>query len=155
MAPRVPWPDRPPARSAATPAAGRAAGGDPTHDDDGAVTVEAAIALGGLVLVTVMAVGAVAAVATSIRCADAARELVRLTARGEPDRGREVAARLAPSGAVIELRITGDEAVAQVTAAPFALLPVRIGAGAVGVLEPAALAGSVTDGPADASGATP
>jgi hypothetical protein len=95
--------------------------------------------MGGLVLVAVVAVGAIAAVTASVRCTDAARELVRLAARGEPDRGREIAARLAPSGAVVELTTTGDEAIARVETAPFALLPVRIGASAVAVLEPGAM----------------
>ncbi|MGD9525952.1 TadE family type IV pilus minor pilin [Pseudonocardia sp.] len=128
------------------------------------VTVEAAIALGGLVLVTVLAVAAVALAAASVRCTDAARELVRLAVRGEPDRGREIAARLAPAGAQIELQISGDEAVGRVAAAPSTLLPVRVAASAVGVLEPGALAveaGAVApvhpgDGPApSAGGASP
>jgi hypothetical protein len=104
------------------------------------VTVEAAIALGGLVLVTVLAVAAVAVAAASIRCTDAARELVRLAARGEPDRGREIASRLAPAAAEIDLQINGDVAVARVKAAPSTLLPVRVAASAVGVLEPGAFA---------------
>ncbi|MGE3288224.1 MAG: TadE family type IV pilus minor pilin [Pseudonocardia sp.] len=121
-------------------------------DDAGMVTVEAAIALGAVVLVTVLAVAAVAAVAASIRCTDAARELVRLAARGEPDRGLEIAARLAPGGAEIELRISGDEAVAQVSAIPSTLLPVRVAATAVGVLEPGAVATPSDAGPHAAGG---
>src|SRR5829696_4329599 len=73
-----------------------------------------------------MAIGAVAAVAASLRCTDAARELARLAARGEADRGRAVAARLAPTGARIVLQIRGDEAVAEVTAPPVRLLPVHV-----------------------------
>ena len=104
--------------------------------DRGAVTVEAALALGSLAVVTALALGALTAVGASVRCTDAARELVRLAARGEPDRGRAVAARLAPSGARIELTIRGDEATAEVTAAPVPALPVHVVGRAVAVLEP-------------------
>ena len=64
--------------------------------DTGAVTVEAALALCALTVFLALALGALIAVAQTMRCADAARELARLAARGEPDRGRAVAARLAP-----------------------------------------------------------
>jgi uncharacterized protein HemX len=104
--------------------------------DRGAVTVEAALALGSLALVTALAVGAVAAIGASVRCTDAARELARLAARGEPDRGRTIAAQLAPSGAQIVLTIRGDEATAEVTAAPVDALPVHVTGRAVAVLEP-------------------
>jgi hypothetical protein len=106
------------------------------RSDRGAVTVEAALALGTLALVTALAVGAVATVGAAVRCTDAARELARLTARGEPARGRAVAAQLAPSGARIALTIRGDEATAEVTAAPVAVLPVNVTGRAVAVLEP-------------------
>lgn len=86
-----------------------------------------------------VAIGAVSAVAASVRCIDAARELARLAARGEPDRGREVAGRLAPSGARIELVVRGDEIVAEVTAPPVPPLPLRVGGRAVAVLEPGVL----------------
>jgi hypothetical protein len=109
--------------------------------DRGAVTVEAAIALCTLTLVTALAIGAIATAAASVRCTDAARELVRLAARGEPARGRAMAVRLAPAGARIELVLRGDEAVGEVTAAPVPLLPARISGRAVAVLEPGALLG--------------
>jgi hypothetical protein len=114
--------------------------------DRGAVTVEAALALCTLTLVTALAVGAIAAAAASVRCTDAARELVRLAARGEPERGRAVAARLAPAGARIELVLRGDEAVGEVTATAVPLLPARITGRAVAVLEPGAVLGT-TDRP--------
>jgi hypothetical protein len=110
----------------------------PGRADRGAVTVEAAIALGSLAVFTVAAVGSVAAVASSIRCIDAARELARLTARGEPERGRAVAAELAPHGARLELVVRDDEVTAEVTAAPVDLIPLRVGGRAVAVLEPGA-----------------
>lgn len=106
--------------------------------DRGAVTVEAAIALGSLAVVTVAAIGSVAAMASSIRCIDAARELARLTARGEPERGRAVAEALAPRGARLDLVVRGDEITAEVTAGPIDLLPLRVGGRAVAVLEPGA-----------------
>jgi len=71
----------------------------PLAQDFGAVTVEAALALCALTVFLVLALGALVAVAQTMRCADAARELARLDARGERDRGRTVASRLAPSGA--------------------------------------------------------
>jgi hypothetical protein len=120
--------------------------------DRGAVTVEAALALCSLALVTALAVGAVAAVGASVRCTDSARELARLAARGEPDRGRAVAARLAPSGARIELAVDGDEATAVVTAEPVRALPVHVSGRAVAVLEPAAAAAATT--PQDGSAAS-
>jgi Flp pilus assembly protein TadG len=108
----------------------------PGRADRGAVTVEAALAMCSLVVVVAAAIGSVAAVASSIRCIDAAREMVRLTARGEPDRGRDVATALAPAGARMELTVRGDEITAEVTTAPVPLLPWRVGGLAVGVLEP-------------------
>lgn len=83
-----------------------------------------------------VAVGTVAATAASVRCIDAARELARLTARGEPDRGRAVAAEIAPAGAAITVSVEGDEIVAEVAASPVGPLPVRVGGQAVAVLEP-------------------
>lgn len=114
--------------------------------DRGAVTVEAALALCSLAVVTVAAVGSVAAVASSIRCLDAARELARLAARGEPERGHDVARRLAPPGARIELATVGDEITVTVSAAPVELLPVRVGGRAVAVLEPGAAPGEAAAG---------
>jgi len=103
------------------------------------VTVEAALALCSLVLFLAVAVGAIASVAASVRCIDAARELARLAARGEPDRGREIAGRLAPAGARIELVVRGDEVSAEVTAPAVPPLPLRVTGQAVAVLEPGVL----------------
>ena len=121
------------------------------RSDRGAVTVEAALALGSLAVVTALAIGALTAVGASVRCTDAARELVRLAARGEPDRGRTVATRLAPPDAQITLTIRGDEATAEVSAAPERALPVRVSGRAVAVLEP----GAVTPLPPDVAPAAP
>jgi hypothetical protein len=111
---------------------------DAGENDRGAVTVEAALALCSLAVFLAMAVGAVAAMAGSIRCIDAARELARLAARGEPDRGRTVATQLAPAGARLTLRTEGDLVVAEVSAELLRPLPVRVGGRAVAALEPGA-----------------
>lgn len=121
------------------------------RDDRGSVTVEAALALCTLSLFAALAVGAIGAAGASVRCTDAARELVRLAARGEPDRGRAVAARIAPPGARIELVMRGDEAVGEVTAAAVPLLPVRLTGRAVAILEP----GAVLDQAAGPAGGEP
>ena len=111
--------------------------------------MEAALALCGLAVFLAVAVGAVAATAASVRCIDAARELARLAARGEPDRGRAVAERIAPRDARIVLRVDGDEAVAEVSAQPAGPLPLQVGGRAVAVLEPGVA------GPGPGSPATP
>jgi hypothetical protein len=108
----------------------------PGHADRGAVTVEAALALCTLVVFLTLALGALMAVAESVRCIDAARELARLAARGEPERGREVAAQLAPSGARLELVPTGDTVVTTVSAELLHPLPIRISGRAVAAMEP-------------------
>lgn len=113
------------------PASGRG-----RHTDGGAVTVEAALALCSLAAFLVVAVGAVVAVAMSIRCIDASRELARLAARGEPERGRAVAAALAPAGARLQLVHDGDTVVAEVTVELLRPLPVRISGRSVAAPEP-------------------
>jgi hypothetical protein len=107
----------------------------PPHGDRGAVTVEAALALGTLTAFLALAIGALLSVDRAVRCTDAARELARLAARGEPDRGREVAAALAPAGARLDLAPDGDLLVATVTAPVLAPLPVSVGGRAVSARE--------------------
>jgi hypothetical protein len=121
----------------ALPWRGEHDGGTADERDRGAVTVEAALALCTLAVFLAVAVGAIAA-AGSIRCVDAARELARLAARGEADRGRTVAAQLAPAHARLAIRIEGDLVVAEVSADVLRPLPVRIGGRAVAALEPGA-----------------
>lgn len=119
-------------------------------DDRGAVTVEAALALGTLVAVTAAAVGAVAAVAAGVRCTDAALELARQAARGDTERGRAAAAHLAPAGAEPELRVDGDLVVVTVRVRPVGLLPVTISGAATAAVEPGVTAGAVRSGAAPA-----
>jgi len=107
----------------------------PLSDDAGAVTVEAALALCALTVFLVLALGALVAVAQTMRCADAARELARLAARGEPDRGRAVAGRLAPSGARLELTQDGDTVTALVSVQLVSPLPLTLNGRAVAALE--------------------
>jgi hypothetical protein len=107
----------------------------PLAQDTGAVTVEAALAMCALTVFLALALGALIAVAQTMRCADAARELARLAARGEPDRGRAVAARLAPSGARMELVPDGDTVTALVSARLVGPLPLTVDGRAVAALE--------------------
>ncbi|MGD9987807.1 Rv3654c family TadE-like protein [Pseudonocardia sp.] len=101
------------------------------------MTVEAAIALGVLVMVTLAATGAILAVVAAVRCTDAAREAARLAARGEPERGRAVAARLAPPDATVEIGEQGEDVVVSVTAPTVRPFPFRVSARAVAATEPA------------------
>ena len=107
--------------------------------DAGAVTVEAALALCSLAVFLAVAVASVVAVAAAIRCIDAAREMARLAARGEADRGRAVAAELAPAGARMELVHRDDLVIAEVSHDLLRPLPLRVGGRAVAALEPGAV----------------
>jgi hypothetical protein len=77
-------------------------------------------------------------VSSSIRCGDAARELARLAARGEPDSGRAVAVELAPSGALVELSRAGDTIRVDVSARLLPPLPITVSGHAVAMAEPSA-----------------
>lgn len=77
--------------------------------DRGMVTAELAAALPALVLVAVLCVWAVGAVATHVRCLDAARAAARELARGEqPEVVRAVATERAPPGAQVEFAERAD-----------------------------------------------
>lgn len=89
----------------------------PDHDA-GAVTVEAAIALGAFIAVLALALGAISAAIDQLRCIDAAREAARLVARGETDRARAVAADIAPTSANIAITVHGDNIEVDVRATP-------------------------------------
>jgi hypothetical protein len=107
----------------------------PPTADAGAVTIEAALALCALTVFLALTLGALTAVAQSLRCTDAARELARLAARGEPGQGRAVAAQLAPSGANLDLSDDGDTVVATVSAKLVGSLPLTVGGRAVAAVE--------------------
>jgi hypothetical protein len=71
------------------------------------VTVEAAVAVCALVVVTGVAATGLTAVVEQVRCTDAAREAARLTARGERQRGEEAVGQIV-AGATAEFQAEGD-----------------------------------------------
>lgn len=105
--------------------------------DDGAVTIEAAFAIAALVAVLGLCVAGITAVAMQIRCIDAAREAARLVARGDAAGADAAAHRIAPQGAVLQVRRDGDFTVARVSAHSVLLPGVTIAAEAVSLAEPA------------------
>jgi hypothetical protein len=108
-------------------------------DDRGAVTVEAALALCSVVAVMVMVIAAVSAASAHLRCLDAAREAARLVSRGEPQRAQEIATAVAPRGATVDVRVSGDEVDVRVIAAAVPGIPgLSLVGVAVAVMEPAA-----------------
>lgn len=73
--------------------------------DRGMATAEIAVALPALVLVTVLALWAVAVASTHMSCVDAARAGARAAARGESlEAVRALVARSAPQGATVTVR---------------------------------------------------
>jgi Flp pilus assembly protein TadG len=81
--------------------------------DDGMVTAELACALPVLVVLMAVAVSAVTVAGQAVRAQDAARELARAAARGDPA-GRALAAQLAPSSVSTVSTAGGDEVSASV-----------------------------------------
>ncbi|SDH23448.1 hypothetical protein SAMN05216553_11861 [Lentzea fradiae] len=71
------------------------------------VTVEAAIAVCALLAVMALAATGLTAVIEQMQCTDAAREAARLAARGEPERGEQVAGEIA-AGAVVVVHSQAD-----------------------------------------------
>lgn len=106
--------------------------------DDGAVTVEAAIGISGLIVVLTIALAGIAAVTDQLRCTDAAREAARLVARGEADQAEAAAARIAPGGAVVRVSRDGENIAVEVSAGVIGgLLPgVQVRGSAFAVAEP-------------------
>ncbi|MFT7835614.1 TadE family type IV pilus minor pilin [Saccharothrix sp. BKS2] len=101
--------------------------------DRGAVTVEAAIVMSGLVIVLVLGASAVMAVVDQVRCTDAAREAARLVARGDEGRVGAVVLAIAPVGAWVSVRREGDGAWVEVAVSR---LGVELRARAYAVVEP-------------------
>jgi len=106
--------------------------------DEGSVTVEAALGLVGLTVVTVLLVVGLTVLTNQLRCTDAAREAARLLARGQPQEATAAVHRIGPPGANLAFEQTGDEITAKVTAHPAAaLLPeIHLDATAYAVAEP-------------------
>jgi Flp pilus assembly protein TadG len=98
--------------------------------------VEAALAIATLVVVLVLCLAGITAVSMQIRCVDAAREAARLVARGDERSAIDTARRIAPAGAVVQVRRDGDFVVATVTAHSKLLPTLGIGANAVSAAEP-------------------
>ena len=106
--------------------------------DRASVTVEAALALTVFLVVLAIALGVTTAAAEKISCVDAAREVARLTARGDHDEAKAAGERIAPTNAEVTITMTGDHIEVQVRAAPLGgLLPgPRLEAKAFAVREP-------------------
>jgi TadE-like protein len=94
--------------------------------DRGSATAELAVGLPVVVLLLVAGLTAVNAVATQLRCVDAAREAALAASRGEP--GEAAGRRSAPDGAAVTVEVRGDVVHAQVRA------PVRSLGGLIGGL---------------------
>ncbi|GAA3431536.1 TadE family type IV pilus minor pilin [Kutzneria kofuensis] len=107
--------------------------------DRGAVTVEAAIAICGVIAMLALGFSAIGAVVAGMRSIDAAAEVARLVARGDRGRGEEAAKQLGPDGADVSIKVDGDEVSVTVTAKPVPLLlGLRPSGTAYAVLEPGA-----------------
>jgi hypothetical protein len=112
-----------------------------TPPDRGSATAELAVGLPALVLLTIVAVTAVGAVLTQLRCVDAAREGARAQARGEP--GIAAAERVAPPGATVSVELADGRvrATVRVTVHPLGgrLPGFEVSAVSVAALEPVAM----------------
>ncbi|MFC7612521.1 TadE family type IV pilus minor pilin [Actinokineospora soli] len=115
-------------------------------NDRGAVTVEAAFAVVGLVVVLGLVLAGGAAAVDQIRCVDAAGEAARLAARGDPERARAAALERAPSGASVRIDYSGGDVDVRVEVAG-PLPGVRLAAEARSVLEPGVVQGETRGAP--------
>jgi len=88
-----------------------------------------------LVAVLVLCLAGVTAVSMQVRCVDAAREAARLGARGDDWFAIDVARRVAPGGAQVQLRRDGEFVIARVTAHSRLLPALAIAADAVSAVE--------------------
>ncbi|GHF03310.1 hypothetical protein GCM10017786_41270 [Amycolatopsis deserti] len=106
--------------------------------DRGAVTVEAAIALCALTVVVGLVLAGFTAIASQLRCADAAREAARLLARGEPQLAAQAVEQIAPPGASLAVKTEGESITVEIRAAPAGgFLPgLHLTANAFAILEP-------------------
>lgn len=108
------------------------------RSDRGAVTVEAAIALCGLMAMFGLVLSGILVVTGEIRCADAAREAARLVARGQRPLADQAVKELAPDGARLSVAAEGDAITVEVRAEAIGgLLPgIQLNGRAYAVLEP-------------------
>ncbi|QFU85702.1 TadE family type IV pilus minor pilin [Amycolatopsis sp. YIM 10] len=104
--------------------------------DRGAVTVEAAIALGALTAFFVLLIGGLVAMADQLRCADAAREAARLVARGQPESVERAVREIGPAGAEFVVRPEGDAVTVEVAAGARLLPGLRLNGHAYALYEP-------------------
>jgi Flp pilus assembly protein TadG len=106
--------------------------------DEGSVTVEAALGLAALTVVTVLLLAGLTVLTGQLRCTDAAREAARLLARGQPQEAAAAVHAIAPPGANLNIQQAGDAITVKVTAQPAGgLLPaVHLNATAYAVAEP-------------------
>jgi hypothetical protein len=117
--------------------------------DAGYATVETALAIPSLLLLTLALAGVLAGVATQIRCVDAARIGARAAARGEP--AAQVQAAVARASPDSTVRVAKEDGLVHVTVtAPVAAVPMlrafTLHAEAVEADE-AAVGGGVETGP--------
>lgn len=75
----------------------------------GSVTAETAVVLPVIVVMLLMATWAIGLVVTHIRCLDAARDVARAVARGEPE---DEVRRVAPKGSTVHVSRDGDDVTA-------------------------------------------
>jgi hypothetical protein len=99
-------------------------------------TAEAAFAILALVAILVVCMAGLTAVSMQVRCVDAAREAVRLAARGDDSGAHWAADAVAPAGAVLQLRRSGAYVIATVTSKSALLPGVSIGAEVIAAVEP-------------------
>jgi Flp pilus assembly protein TadG len=109
-----------------------------SREDEGAVTVEAALGLAGLTVVTVLLVAGLTLLTSQLRCTDAAREAARLLARGQPHEAAAAVHEIAPAGASLDIHRTDGAITVRVSAHPAGgLLPaIDLNATAYAVAEP-------------------
>lgn len=87
------------------------------------MTIEAAIGITAVLVVLALALAAIMAVVSHVRCVDAAREAARLAARGDTEAARAAIGKVGPSDASLDLRLDGEWVIARVSAPGSPLLP--------------------------------
>lgn len=93
--------------------------------DEGMVTVEAAIALCGLITVVALVLTGLSAVLAQMQCTDAAREAARLVALGERQQADDAGRRIAPSGASVAITTDSTSVTVVVADDPLGFLHVQ------------------------------